>query len=155
MKTEETKKSKTIKWAIVAMAVLIAALGILRFGIIIGYNKAQFAGDFGNNFESNFLGPRHGMRSMMQLPVSHGAAGGIVSIDLPEFVVADAENLEKIVTIGTSTIIRRFDDNIKSDELNVGDFVVVLGNPNQVGQIEAKLIRVMPSDPEGFTRMFF
>ncbi len=153
MKTEETKKSKIVKWAIIGIAVFIACLGILRVGIMIGYQKAEFAGDFGNNFERNFLGPKRGMRSMMSLPVDHGAVGSIVSLNLPQFVVAD-DGLEKIITVGTSTIIRSLREDIEGSELNIGDFVVVLGNPNQDGKIEAKLIRVMPSAPEGFGGMF-
>ena len=35
--------------------------------------------------------------------------------------------------------------NITTNDLKLGDFVVVIGTPNAQGQIEAKFIRVMPA----------
>jgi hypothetical protein len=52
--------------------------------------------------------------------------------------------LEKIIVLQDSTDIRRFRDVIKSSDLKVDDNIVVIGEPNAKGQIEAKLVRVMP-----------
>ena len=82
------------------------------------------------------------------MPGGHGAVGEIVSIALPQVVVAGPDNLEKTVLVGTSTRVREFQDEINVGQLKVGDFVVVLGNPNEEGQVDAKLIRLMPPPPD-------
>jgi len=152
MKIEDIHNSKTVRDAIIIIGITIVVLGILRVGIGIGERRARFAGQFGDNFERNFLGPRNGMVGGMgggyfgkMMPGGHGATGEILSIKLPQMIVAGPDNLEKIVLIGTSTLVRRFQENIQSSELKVGDFVVILGNPNDSGQVEAKLIRIMPN----------
>ncbi|MCX6715990.1 MAG: hypothetical protein NT077_03155 [Candidatus Taylorbacteria bacterium] len=148
MDIKKIHQSKTVVGILIAIGIIIIALVILRVGVYIGYHKASYAGQYGNNFERNFLGPRAGMRNMMfgnEYPSGHGAVGEIVSVNLPQFVVAGPDKLEKTVLIGTSTLIRRFQEEVKSSDLRSGDYVIVLGNPNTSGQIESKLIRIMPA----------
>ena len=57
-------------------------------------------------------------------------------------------NLEKTVVVTELTEIREFRDTIQVSELTVGDFIVVLGTPNEEGQVEAKLIRTVPPPPD-------
>jgi hypothetical protein len=119
----------------------------------LGYRQARFAGQFGENFERNFLGPRSGMGAHMfgqTIPTGHGASGEIVSLNLPQIVVSGTDNLEKTILVNASTTIRQFRNNIKVSDLSVGDFVVALGNPNDQGMITATLIRVMPEPGSGF-----
>ena len=80
----------------------------------------------------------------MGMPGGHGAAGKIVSIALPLIVVAGPDNLEKTLVIDEDTEIREFQNTITKDKLQVGDFIIVLGTPNEAGEIEAKLIRLAP-----------
>jgi hypothetical protein len=120
--------------------------------MVAGYHKARFGARFGDNFERNFIGPRRGNFSGRLpgpgMPGGHGAVGEIISISLPQIVVAGPDNLEKTVLVGTSTMVREFRNEITADKLRVGDFIVVLGNPNDEGQIDAKLIRIMPPPPD-------
>jgi len=149
---EDIKKiyeSKLGRNIVIGIGVVIVILGILEVGMSVGEHRARFAGEFGNNFERNFLGPRDGMMRGMffeeRMPGGHGAAGEIVSINLPQIVVSGPDNLEKIIVVGTSTAVHEFQQNLQSTDLKVGDFIVVLGSPNSQGQIEAKLVRIMPS----------
>lgn len=147
MKIEDISKSKIVRQVIIGICIMIVALCILFLGINIGEHRARYAGQFGNNFERNFMGP-DGMRGGMfgdGLPGGHGAAGEIVSINLPQLIISGPDSIEKVVALKDSTIVREFQNNIKSSDLKVGDFVVVLGNPNEQGEIEAKLVRVMPN----------
>lgn len=91
---------------------------------------------------------RRGMPGGANMPGGHGAVGEIVSISLPLVVVAGPDNLEKTVVVEENTEIREFRDNITADKLEVGDFIIVLGAPNNEGQVEAKLIRLAPPPPE-------
>lgn len=156
MNIQDIHKSKTVRVVLIGLGVAVLVLVIFQAGMVAGYRKARFAGNFNNNFERNFLGPRGGgMRSMMneRLPGGHGAVGEIISINLPQLVVAGPDNLEKTVNIATTTLLRRYQDEISASDLQQGEFVVILGNPDGTGQIEAKLIRVMPTPPEGLNKI--
>jgi len=146
---EDTKQSKTVRNIIILIGVVVVAFSILFAGINIGEHKARFAGQFGDNFERNFIGPRGGMGMMggffdERLPGGHGAFGEILSIKLPQIVITGPDNLEKIVLISSSTVIRLFRENVRSSNLKVGDSVIIIGNPDAKGEIDARLIRIMP-----------
>lgn len=80
---------------------------------------------------------------------SSGATGKIISVNLPELAIENADGIEKIILISDDTIIKRFRETIKADDLKMGDFVVAIGSPNDNAQVEAKIIRIMPN-PENF-----
>jgi hypothetical protein len=148
---KKISESKKVRGILIGIVVCVILLVILSAGINIGEHKARFAGQFGDNFERNFVGPRDGMMGGnfgRMMPGGHGTIGEILSINLPQIIVSGPDNLEKTVLISTSTLIRRFQENIKISDLKTGDFVVIIGNPNQNGQIEAKLIRMMPNPNE-------
>lgn len=155
MDLKNIHKSKTVRGVLVGVGVTILVLVIFQAGMVMGYHKARFAGAFGNNFERNFIGSRGGGMKMMfngAMPSGYGAVGEIVSINLPQIIVSGPDNIEKTVTVSTTTSIRRFRDEIQASELVAGEFVVILGNPNESGQIEANLVRIMPAPTEEFTR---
>jgi hypothetical protein len=54
------------------------------------------------------------------------------------------DNTEKVVLIKDDTQIQKMMISVKASGLSVDDFVVVIGDPNNQGQIEAKFIRIMP-----------
>jgi hypothetical protein len=150
---EEANNLKNVRAVIIGIGVVIMVLGILRIGISIGEHRARFASQFGDNFERNFRGPRSGMMGGYfnnMMPNGNGAIGEIISLNLPQLVVNGSDNLEKTIIVSTSTVIRQFQGNIQSSDLKTGDFVVVIGNPNNNGQVEAKLIRVMPNPSQEF-----
>lgn len=156
MNTKEFIQSQSFKGILMGIFIAIIALIIFQTGVAVGERKASFAHRFGDNFERNFRDPQGGgfMRGFpggADMPGGHGAAGEIVSINLPLVVVAGPDNLEKTVFISDTTEIREFRDTLKADQLSVGDFIIVLGTPNAEGQVEAKLIRLAPSLP-GTTR---
>jgi hypothetical protein len=150
-------QSQSFKGIVIGIFIAIVALVIFQAGVVVGGHKASFANRFGENFERNFRDPRGG--GFMQkgiplgadMPGGHGAVGKIVNISLPLVVVAGPDNLEKTVVVSDTTEIREFRDTIASSKLTVGDFIVVLGTPNDKGQVDAKLIRLAPPPPGGFT----
>lgn len=147
MKLENIHESKAVRVVIITIGAIIFVLTILFIGMSIGEHRARFAGEFGNNFERNFLGPRGRMVGGYlggMLPGGHGAAGQILSVNLPQIIISGQDNLEKTVLVNASTTVRLFQENIMSSDLKAGDFVIVIGNPDSNGQIEASFIRVMP-----------
>jgi hypothetical protein len=64
---------------------------------------------------------------------------------LPNIVIEGQNAVEETIVVSTSTIFRQMRDTIPATDLKADDFVVVIGEPNQNGQIEAKLVRVVPA----------
>lgn len=149
---QKTVSTKTV-W--VAGGALIVALLIFQAGIFVGYHKASFSYGSGDNFHRMFGSPeRHGMMEREGMMGSnfggftsaYGTTGTIVKISLPTIVVAGTDKVEKVVVVNEKTILRLFRNDIAPADLKVGYNVIVVGAPNSSSQIEAKLIRVLPTN---------
>lgn len=148
MELKNLAQSKIFHGVIFGIVLAIVALLIFRAGVFVGYRRAAFSYRFGENYYRTFDDGRRGQAPAFlrgDLPGGHGAIGKVVRVTLPTFVVAGRDNIEKIVLIKEDTIVRRFRETIKATDLKVGDSVVVLGEPNDEAQVEAKLIRILPA----------
>lgn len=148
---KEYFKSPSFRGIIIGFALAFTALLIFQAGEAVGYRKATFTHGFGNNFYRGF-DERPGRFMVMRGGgplAAHGATGQIVSINLPTFIVAGPDGVEKIVVVQDDTLVRQPSGDVTANDLKVDDFVVVLGEPNADAHIEARLIRVMPFSPEG------
>ena len=74
----------------------------------------------------------------------NGTFGQIIEVKDSELAVRGKDGVEQIVKISVDTDIRRFQDSIQTGDLKTDEFIVVIGEPNDQGQIEAKFIRIMP-----------
>lgn len=147
MKFKKLFQSKVFRTITLSVAGLIVLLLVFRAGMIVGYKKANFSYRWGENYHRNFGGPRSGFFKEFfdkEFIDGHGIFGEIVKIDGSTLVVKGRDNVEKIVLAGTA-VINRNRDTIAIGELKVGDYIVTIGTANESGQIEAKLIRFMPS----------
>ena len=166
---EETKKnikedikkvleSKIAIKVLYGIGVVIIAMLIFKAGIIIGFQKASFGKAWGEHYNENFgmghhiernIGPVGGMMDkvgmMDYFPNAHGATGRIIKIESPNIIVQDKTNTEKVIAVNTGTTIEIGREEMKIADLKIDDFIVVVGTPNEQGQIEAKLIRVIPA----------
>lgn len=144
----QSKKFIIITWNI---AGLIVILLVFRFGVAVGYKKATFSYRWGENYHLNFGSPRKDFLFFSDgkddFISSYGAAGQIIKNDGDVLIVKDQSNVEKSILIKNGTAILRGREKIKPSDLKVNDFIVVIGEPNNAGQVEAKLIRIMPSPP--------
>jgi hypothetical protein len=139
---------------IISKTILIAGIVILVIvifitGEVVGFKRSQFSYGFGQNYERIFGEREEMMGGMgpfghMPLPNIHGALGKIVKVDLPSVVIVGSDGVEKIITVDADSLIKRFRDTATTSDLKVGDVITVLGNPNENGTIDARLIRVMP-----------
>lgn len=142
-------ESKVFVGILYGMGIVTILLIVLSTGISIGFRKASFGRAWGDNYERNF-GMMQNRNNMIgfgrdNFPNAHGANGKIIKIQLPTIIVQDKDNTEKVVLIKDDTQIQKLKENITSKDLKLDDFIVVVGNPNTEGQIEAKLIRIMPA----------
>jgi hypothetical protein len=151
---EEVKKvfeSKKFLFIAVILGILIITSVIFQAGVFVGFHKASFGRDWGENYERNFgmmrglNFPPRGMMDQENFPNAHGAVGKIIKIETSSIIVADKDGTEKVILIKDDTNIRSVKTDIKIGDLKMDDFVVVIGSPNTQGQIEAKFIRVMPA----------
>jgi len=140
-------QSKTFKIILWSLGGLVAFLLIFKMGMSVGFRKANFSFRWGENYHQNFGGPRGGFLgnwSGKDFIDAHGVTGQIIKIDGNTLVIKGRGDAEKIVALDEKTVIERFRETLKPADLKVDDLIVVIGEPNEAGQIEAKLLRVMP-----------
>ncbi len=151
-------QSATTKKILAIIFILIVVIFVFNVGEEFGYHKAevmeQMSSGYGHTFAPHDM--RHngpfGYLSDDQTG-THGVAGKVVSMTENKILVADNEGIEKTVLTDSNTIIRKQRDTITEAEIKPDDFVIVIGTPNNSGQITAKIIRIVPSPqiPENTT----
>lgn len=137
------------RWMLGCFGVVIVILLAFQAGQSIGFRKARFSYQWGDNYHRMFGGPRGGfMRDMMgrDLVNGHGTAGTIVKIDGSTLVIKGENGIEKMVTLTPTTIIRKGNLDSKLADLIVDTRVVIIGTPKDDGSIEAKIVRVFDTD---------
>ncbi|MFA5188788.1 MAG: hypothetical protein WC460_05490 [Patescibacteria group bacterium] len=145
-------QSKAFQIIIVGIAALIIVLLIFKAGMMIGIKKADFSCRWSDNYHRNFGGPKGGFmggfgdRDFMD---ANGTFGQIIKIEGNLVTIKSGQNTEKAVALNESTVINSIKGTIEFADLKVDDNIVVIGEPNQAGQITAKLIRILPPPPTG------
>lgn len=130
-------ESKLFQGIIIGLGCLIIIALVFKIGVFVGQKKAEFSFMWGQNYHRNFG----------DFIDANGSFGQIIKISGPSLVVKDADGEERIVLVNNGTSIKYFRGEIKLSELKIGDNIVVIGDINKDGRIEAKLIRVMPPPP--------
>ena len=136
-----------LKWAIIGLAGFVVLILVFGAGVKVGTLKALYSYRWAENYHKNFAGPRGGfLGDWQRFPAGdfisgHGAFGEIIEMKDNGFVIKSRENVEKVIITAEDTTITKGQETIK-DGLKVGDRVVIIGSPDEQGQIEAKLIRL-------------
>ncbi|MFA5747205.1 MAG: hypothetical protein WC926_03985 [Candidatus Paceibacterota bacterium] len=131
---------------------LMILLSVFKLGIVVGEKKADFTRQWSDNYHMNFAGPKEGFFKNLgdkDLIEASGTFGQIIKMDGSTIVVKGQNDVEKTVIAGEGIQIKRFNEDVGITDLKVDDRVVIIGEPNESGQIEAKFIRIMPPPPEG------
>lgn len=149
-------ESKTFQAVIWTLLVITLVVLVFAAGVAFGARKADFSYRWSENYHRNFAGPGAGFMDPMRGPndnefiKGHGIFGRIISINDSSLTIKDNDQVEKIIVIKEGASIKRNRDSFSLSDLKINDMVVVIGEPNEQGQIEAALIRVMPEAPVGF-----
>ncbi len=141
---------------IAVLGILVIALAIFWAGMAVGYRQAQFSSRWGDHYRETFGGPSSPF--MMPFSVSdnddirtaNGAAGQVIGINLPRIAVKGPDEAEKIVVLGSDTVIRRFRDPATTTDIALGDMMIAIGSPDEQGRIVATFVRIVPP-PTGFS----
>ena len=144
-------ETKTYGKIIVAISVILIALIIFSAGIFVGYYKATFSHDLDDVYRQGFNSPGSPFAPFMHSSDDvnpHGIVGQIVGINLPfSIMVKGDKNAEQIVTILPETTVRIFHSLATTSDIKVGDQAIVIGTPNDQGEIQASFIRIIPPSP--------
>ena len=142
-------KQKNSKIIAISIGALILFLLVFKAGVFVGYKKASFSYKWGENYHRNFAGPREGFFGDLKRGFgdkdfidAHGIFGTIIKIDGNIILIKGKDNVETAVLVSDTTVIRRGRETIKPADLKTDDRIVIIGSPNDQGQIEAKLIRL-------------
>ena len=150
MDINQVFQSKMVKGLLLALGALFILLVGFKLGLIVGERKAEFSGHWGENYHRNFGGPKRGFMEQFgdrEFIDASGAFGEILKIDGNTLTVNGKDDVEKIILVTEKTVINRLRDKISVADLRANDSIVTIGEPNADGQIEARLIRVMPPVP--------
>ncbi len=139
-------ESKILVGALYGIGIIIVLILVFSAGVSVGSKKASFGRAWGENYEKNFgMMPGRMGFGKDNFPNTNGAIGKIIKIDLPTIIVQGKDSTEKVILIKNDTKVQKMMQEITTKELSLNDFIITIGSPNDQGQIEAKLIRVMPA----------
>ncbi len=145
-------ESKLFIGLVFGTGALIVLFVVFRAGELLGYRRAGFSYQWGDDYYRTFgqlprmMGP--GGFMMDDFPNTNGVIGRIIKINATSsLVVEGSDKVERVVVLGSDTAVRRFRDTLTTSNLRVNDFVVVIGALDSNGTIEARLIRVVPQPP--------
>jgi hypothetical protein len=159
----DEKQHDILKWIIVGLLAIVVIVLVFGLGVFVGEKKAKFSYLWAENYHRMFAGPKAGfLGNLRMLPFppfdefieGHGTFGEIIKIEGNNLVVKGRGNVEKVIVVTEKTVIKSGREDIKFSDLKIGDMIVIIGSPNDKGQIEAKLIRVFPPKT-GFKEMKF
>ena len=129
------------KLAVKILVLVIIAVLFFHLGVITGFKKASFYHRYNQQFSTFYRSEPNGFNR--PFPKEYGNVGVVIKRDGNIVTIADIDNSEKKVKISSSTIIRHFDKNISSEVLNDDEATIVIGEADENGIIQAKLIRVL------------
>lgn len=139
---------KPFVWILSGIVIVLILLGVFQLGVSVGFKKARFMNDWGEHYDRVFP-PRMGDGRMGTPPGPfnpHGAIGNVLSADENQVVLKNREGIEQSIAISSSTEIRRDRERIAPKDIKPNEPVMVFGDPDELGQIRAKLIRVLQPD---------
>ena len=143
----------------ILVLVIVFVLGVtFKVGEEVGSHRANFTKNWGERYSNNFgsFGRERDSRfgfGMMggNFRSVHGAIGKVLTVSSSTIMMLDNnDNIEKSILINKDTVIRNGRDNASTTSLKSDNFVMVIGEPNENGQIVAKLIRVMSNSTSTF-----
>lgn len=127
---------------------LILLLLTFELGVMVGFRGADFSCNMDKNYSRNFGGMDFGSPGKERFDGAHGIFGQIIKIDPNSIIIKDVDSSEKVIAINDNVTIKKLKESIKISDLKVDDRIVVIGNPNENGEVEAKLIRWIPNPPQ-------
>src|SRR3989344_8974532 len=133
------------------IGILIAAFFIFSAGVTVGFHKAYFGRAWQEHYGENF-GPGYGNTRFLGIgakmpdyfPNAHGVIGKIIKTGPEGMIVIDKSGMEKMIFFNEGVEVQKGGSRIQISDLNIDDFVVVIGSSDDKGVIQAKFARILP-----------
>ncbi len=137
-----------LKVIIVGLLGFAFVMFVFGVGIWVGEKRAEFSFRWAEEYHRNFGGPNQGIFG--NFPNSdfisgHGIFGTVLKIDGDSIIVKGQDDMETTIVVSGQTTVRDNVSAISLQDIKVNDTVVIIGSPDNQGQIEAKFIRVLPT----------
>ncbi len=148
--------SKIFKIIILSALGAAALIFVFGLGIFVGARQADFSFRWAEAYHQNFAGPAGGFLDNLrcgEFIQPNGVFGQLININGNILTIDGKGNAEKVILTNDKTIIKFQNQTLKVSDLKIDDNIVIIGSPNDAGQIIASLIRVMPKPPEGATQI--
>lgn len=148
--------TKSLRISILIIGILFVLGIVFQVGVFVGYHKASFARTWGDHYGKNFgMEKPESWGGMMhgKFPNAHGAIGKVLTVTNSTIIVEDKDGAEKTILLTEKTIIKSGMQTTSATAITPDSFIVALGDPNKEGQIEAKLVRLMPAGINASTSM--
>lgn len=140
--------SRSFRITLIVLLGFFVALAFFEAGMLVGLHEARSSYRWGEAYQQNFGGPPGGfILKPGSAPNGHGTFGRIASTSKNSFIISDPNHPEETIMITPDTVIRNGMDEVSAQSLTAGTFVVIIGEPNADGAIDARLIRIMPAPP--------
>jgi len=146
MNTTQFLKSPKVKAIAYLLAIFLGVVLIFEAGVAVGYHRAQFSERWSAGFARDSRDPGSFFAVFQHDPDEpnpHGTIGQVVSVHMPEVLVKGQSSPEQIVIVGPRTQVRLFRGNGTSTDIQSGQQVIVIGEPDDQGQIQASFIRIL------------
>jgi len=141
----KSPKTKTLLYTLCGILVILVVFGM---GILVGYRRAIFATRWSDDYYGNFYGPPFGgppplMGAALPGPFNtHGVVGEVIDVESSTMSVEGQNGNEEMIFVSSGTPIREMSNAIQLMGIKDGDHVVIIGEPDDSGQVEAKFVRV-------------
>lgn len=146
-------KSKLVWGILIGILCLVILLGVFQLGTMIGFQKARFACQWGEKYGAMIGMPLHGqgfdagpgpMMGWPQrgVPDANGGNGIVISVNGQSLIFKGPDGIEKTVVTTSNTKIREGNSDAVLTDILPEDRVVIIGSPNDRGEISASFIRV-------------
>ncbi len=146
MNYKDIFQSRSWSGIILVLGILLVVLLVFQAGIFVGYRSAMFSNGRASSYQVGMGDPRSILAPFIHDaddPNPHGTVGEIVSIQMPFLMIKGAQNAEEIVAVSGTTTVRNMRDTASTSMLRVGDQVIVIGAPDEGGQMHAAFIRII------------
>lgn len=138
--------SKISSYVIPGLVTLIFLVVAFWLGMAIGERRARHFAVWCDGYRHAFVQPGRDRLPLPSpgLPNPHGVFGRVVSLSGQTIVIEGNDDIEQSVLMTSSTAIRSGDQNVLVTDIHPDAQVSVFGMPNGAGQIEARLVRILP-----------
>jgi len=145
MNLVEALNSKIFKGILIFLASLVVLLMVFRLGMVVGFQKANFSYQWGENYHTIFGGPSHGWFQQIDKDDyinGNGVVGTVIQANSSTLTIRGNDNTEKSVIIDDQTVIEKNHQTIKLGDIKTDEHVIIIGTPSSTGQVDAIFIRV-------------